>query len=500
MTRKDLSKFQKAILISLVLVVALATRLYRLGHESFWVDEVHQIRVASQSLSEIVENYRQDTPHETHDQAPLSMIITRLFLTESNPEFSARVPSVLLGVLSVLALFFVANRLLPFMTSLTAAFFMAISPLAVWYSQDARWYSQWCLGTIISYLTLLVVSDKPRDARVWCGYFVATLANIYTFVYTVIILLAQGISLLWRKIIGLGRWGTILVFSCVNAAVFAFAIPVILMIVQRAETDQFYSGTARASSLFELPYTFLTFATGFTVGPSLARLHDHPSPIEVLFENPELVVVGLVFVPITLVGLVKVFREPHLASWLVPWLVTPPAFVFSISLFSPELTYQIRYVFASLPAFVTVLAIGVSSLKPRLRGVAFVSVIVMCVFSLANFYWNEKYDKADARSAIEHVMSEGGQSIQLVAVGQIEYAMYYYADNPRIGVFRGCGKKTGMEEGIDEGQAVWLISGRDWNRDNDRCLPTLNKTHTIAQFKSFTGVELWRLEPRSKAE
>jgi len=469
--------------------------MYRLGCESFWVDEVHQVRVASQTLKEIIENYRLDTPHETHDQAPLSMIITHFFVDGSNPEFRARLPNVFFGVLGVLALYVFSRQILPFSTSIIAALFLAISPLAVWYSQDARWYSQWSLGTTLSYITLLRATERPRAVGAWVAFAVVTLANLYTFVYSVFILTAQGFSLLWRRIIGLGKCVSIVIFFCVNVAVFTASIPVILMVVQRAESDQFYSGTARASSIFEIPYTFLTFVTGFTVGPSLAQLHDHSGPIHVLGEYPVLVLVGAVFIPISLAGLIKVLQDSRLASWIMPWMLVPPISVYLISLIAPDLTYQIRYTSAALPAFVMVLAIGLSSLKTPIRGVAFLAVVGFCTYSLANFFWDPRYDKADARSATGYMRSEDSGGIQLVAVGQIEDAMYYYADQPTVEVVRGCGTEKGMDKELDEAQTIWLISGRDWNNDKDRCLPDLMLTHEVSDYKTFPGIELWRLEP-----
>ena len=497
-TRKDLSKTHKVILVILVLVLSLVTRMYRLGHESFWVDEVHQVRVASQPFMEIIENYRQETAHETHDQAPLSMLITHFFVVDDDAEFFARIPTVIFGVLGVLALFLFARQLLPFSTSLIAAIFLAISPLAVWYSQDARWYSQWSFGTTLSYIALLRAVERPRAVGAWIAFWFATLANLYTFVYSVFILAAQGISLVWRKIIDRGKWSSIIAFSFVNLAVLAASIPVIFMIVQRAESDQFYSGTARASSLFEIPYTFLAFVTGFTVGPSLSQLHGHSGAAVLLRQNPVLFVVGAVFIPISLVGLRKVLQDSRLATWIIPWMVLPPLSVFLFSLIAPDLTYQVRYTIAALPPFVLLLAIGVSSFRAPIRRVAFVSVLVLCTYSLANFFWAEKYDKADARGATDYLRSVDDGPIQLVAVGQIEYAMYYYGDQPEIQVIRGCGTGEEMDEVVDRSGTIWLISGRDWEYDKDRCLPDLEATHRVSDYRTFTGIELWRFEPREE--
>lgn len=494
------SKFRRGAIVVVTLILASGLRMYGLGHESFWVDEVHQFRVSSQTISDIVKNYRQDTPHETHDQAPLSMLITHFFLAEKHPEFFARLPSVIFGVFGILALFLFSRQLLPFSTSILASFLLALCPLAIWYSQEARWYSQWSFGTTIAYLALLKAVEQPRKGSAWLAYGLAALANLYTFVYSVFVLLAQGISLIWREIAGDKKWSSVGIFSGINFAVFAASIPVIMMILQRAEEDQFYSGTARASSLFEIPYTFLTFATGFTVGPSLGELHSNPGLAGILSEYPALFVVGLVFVPIFLAGLLDIVRRPPLASWILPWLVVPPFAVFLTSLAADELTYQVRYTFASIPAFVVVLAVGLSSFGVVLRRFALGAMLALWVYSLVNYYWVEKYDKADARGATAYLRSVGGDRIQLVAVGQIEYAMYYYAGRPPFEVIRDCGTEDGMDGEADLGTTLWLMSGRDWNHDVERCLPELNLTHEIADRTAFTGIELWRLEPRTERQ
>ena len=80
MESQNLSKSQKTILIALVIGLALVVRFYRLGHENFWIDEVYQVRVASQTLSEIVRNYGSEQfEFATRDQAPLSQLIVHFF-------------------------------------------------------------------------------------------------------------------------------------------------------------------------------------------------------------------------------------------------------------------------------------------------------------------------------------------------------------------------------------------------------------------------------------
>src|SRR5262249_43603501 len=142
--------------VVLILIVALGLRLYQLGRANFWIDEVSSIEVAAQPFRDIVLNYRPGHhPWRGAEQAPLALVVMHFFLSPEVSAASARLPSALIGTLSVLALFWFTRRLLSTGVALLAALLLALSPLHVWYSQEARWYAQWLLLTILSYWALL---------------------------------------------------------------------------------------------------------------------------------------------------------------------------------------------------------------------------------------------------------------------------------------------------------------------------------------------------------
>jgi hypothetical protein len=147
-----------------------------------------------------------------------------------------------------------------------------------------------------------------------------------------------------------------------------------------------------------------------------------------------------------------------------------------------------------------VLAVGVFSLKNTVRWLAVGAILVLFCFSLVNFFWVEKYDKADVRGAVAHVESVESGPTQLVVVGQIIDAMPAYAIHPNMKVIRGCGAQQGLPEEIDTARSVWLISGRDWvrgRRDRPGCLQLLSASYEAAEYTTFTGIELLRLDPRA---
>ena len=161
---------RRVALVVLVLALAVCLRFYRLGEENFWIDEVNQVEVASQSVSDILGNYHPSAERvqqgrwllRTWEQAPLSVLITHLFMSDESAEFHARVPSLIFGSLGVLGLFAFARLFVSFATALLAMTLLAISPLDIWYSQEARWYAQWSFVTTLSYIAL-VLAGRGRS-------------------------------------------------------------------------------------------------------------------------------------------------------------------------------------------------------------------------------------------------------------------------------------------------------------------------------------------------
>jgi predicted membrane-bound mannosyltransferase len=180
--------------IGLLVVLAVGVRLYHLGHENFWIDEVEQVQVASQPIEEILRNYDPGADPRLYQQAPLSLIITHLFLLPSaSPEWAARLPSVIFGVGSVLALYLVACELSAAPVPLLAALFLTVSPLHVWYSQEARWYAQWVFLATLAYWAFLRAWRLGR-MRHWVSYATLTLLNVYTFILSFVVVGCQTLS------------------------------------------------------------------------------------------------------------------------------------------------------------------------------------------------------------------------------------------------------------------------------------------------------------------
>lgn len=176
------------LLIGLCLI-ALLLRLWRLDAENLWLDEAFTWQFARESPDYIW--------GERWDQhPPLYYWLVHQFLQLGESEFVLRLPSVIAGTLSVPLLFGLGKRLVSPTVGWLAAAFLALSPVAVWYAQEARMYalaSLCALGAGYAFVHLW------QGQRRWLhlGFYVFWAAlGLYTHYTVLLILLAlNGLAL-----------------------------------------------------------------------------------------------------------------------------------------------------------------------------------------------------------------------------------------------------------------------------------------------------------------
>jgi mannosyltransferase len=151
--------------------VACALRLFRLGHQSLWIDEALTWLSAGigqpYGLTDVLEN--------VHGPLyGLGLHVWGSFAGDS--EWALRLPSALFGIAQVPAIAWLATRWLGRETAAPAAWLAAGSPFLVWYSQEARNYSMLMLSTTLAAALVLGMRDRLRPAAV-AGWTIAALSG-----------------------------------------------------------------------------------------------------------------------------------------------------------------------------------------------------------------------------------------------------------------------------------------------------------------------------------
>jgi tetratricopeptide (TPR) repeat protein len=108
-----------------------------------------------------------------------------------------RLQAVFSGILGIVLTFALGARLYDVATGLLAAGLVAISPLHVYFSQDARYYP---LLLVLSLLSATLLLDALKDDRpaIWLAYVAAAVLMVYLHHFGLLVLLAEmAITLAW---------------------------------------------------------------------------------------------------------------------------------------------------------------------------------------------------------------------------------------------------------------------------------------------------------------
>ncbi len=143
-------------LLWFVTVMGGLLRFYHYDRLSLWLDEGYTIMFARQPWASVL------GLHGTYDaHPPLYYALVKL-VTLAIPEISAgRVLSVVAGTLTIPVLFAIGNRLFGQWAALAASGALAVSPLHIWYSQEARQYAVAVSLVAMAYFALLSFYQAP---------------------------------------------------------------------------------------------------------------------------------------------------------------------------------------------------------------------------------------------------------------------------------------------------------------------------------------------------
>jgi uncharacterized membrane protein len=360
------------------MVFALGVRLYRLDARDLWEDE--QVTLVDSLGIHVPEEVTRDEsfPARTlhtgkgtvevarfsagHDQ-PIYVTLVHLWTRLVRPsEWTLRLPSALLGALSVPLLALVGARLLGTAQGSWAAALLAVAPLHVSYSQEARTYAVAVFLVLLSWAACLWVGDREeRWAWVVYGALAATVPAIHLL--ATIALVPQGAWLLGRPA-GRRRW-----IYAVASGIFLLGLLTPLGFLQSVVTAHQDSGVA-----FQHPPPELQEWALPTTGPRLLSGLVASTTRLVGLEYPAfgLRARGMVWLsaPLLVAGAIAISRvKPRSAALVVTGAALLPlvtATLLSLA-YGHVVPLQDRYSAWTMPFFALAFAEVIVQLPPALR-------------------------------------------------------------------------------------------------------------------------------------
>jgi hypothetical protein len=215
-------------------LLALALRTHRLG-EGLWFDEIDTlVRYARKPLADVVTTYDSQNNHLFYS------VLARISVaTLGDSAVALRLPAVLLGVASLLAVAAFGLRITDRREAFFAAALLAVSKHHVWFSQDARGYTGLlCFSVLASSGFLRVLTEPAGRARhhalgygLWMALAIAThLTAVFVTVAHGLIWLALAIRSRERDL-GANRWSPMWGFAfagVLSLCAYALVLPQVL--------------------------------------------------------------------------------------------------------------------------------------------------------------------------------------------------------------------------------------------------------------------------------
>ncbi|MFZ0388702.1 MAG: glycosyltransferase family 39 protein [Solirubrobacteraceae bacterium] len=182
-----------AVVAGLTLLAALL-RLTTLSQQSFWLDEGYTERLLHMSFGQMLRTVpkTESTPYLYYGVA---WVWTRVF---GFGEYGLRSLSALAGIAAVPVVYLAARWLAGRRPGAIAGLLVAVSPVMVWFSQEARSYS---LATLLSALTVLCVVGYGRSNRSrWLvGWAASAALGLATHYFVAFVVLGELVWL-WRTV------------------------------------------------------------------------------------------------------------------------------------------------------------------------------------------------------------------------------------------------------------------------------------------------------------
>jgi 4-amino-4-deoxy-L-arabinose transferase-like glycosyltransferase len=236
-----------------LVILAAALRFWRIGHQSFWLDEVFTVNLVDHDLAGMLKGVREteSTPH-------LYYVLAWLWSKAvGDGEAALRSLSALFGVATVPVAYLAARRLFRPAVALTAAALVAVNPWLVWYSQEARAYA-----LLVLLATAALLFFLRGDLARWALF--AALA-VLTHYFAAFMVAPMALWLIWTR-----RDRAAILASGAVAAVGLALAP--LALDQRASGHtKFIESIPLGTRVTDLPKKFVTGELG-TPTPGIGPL------------------------------------------------------------------------------------------------------------------------------------------------------------------------------------------------------------------------------------
>lgn len=501
---KNLSSDDRFLVI--LVTFALALRLFRIGAQSLWVDEILTV-IVSNPVKEGL-NIWSYLKYNIH--GPLHSLSVYLVHFISMSDGWLRLPSALAGAGAVAYFYVWVRGWLGRNVARIGAVMLTVHPLHMFYSQETRNYSFLIMFALMAcyYFHRLVDNGRRRD---WIWYVAAVALAALSNFTAAFLFAAHSLIYFARKGVRLrtlSRWTAVSVVILLLISPWVYRVytfidvsklvtpvkPGQLTTVERLRGETTVSATA-------LPYAFYTLSVGFSLGPSTRELHvDHSIANVVRRHAPAVVWVGLLFGGLLVAGVRGAVRRRLPWAELLLYFFLPVVGTLLLNWQNAK-AFNIRYVLLSLPAYLCFIAIGLDILRPWMRAAGLGLVALTLLVSTGNYYFNGRYAREDVKGAVRY-LEERLATDECVFAPAVRDVVDHYlrARAPLYSVYNRPWVKVEqvdaqLERLFAACNSFWYVRARWWVDDPDGYVwREITSRYEQSQSIEFNGVTLIKLD------
>ena len=459
--------------LGLVLILGLLLRMLDLGGQSLWVDELLTLRQGQMPGYSLWTQFLDDA------QAALPMVLATLMSRVSENEAWLRLPSALLGALSIPLIYEVVRRFSTQRAGLIAALLLAVHPMHIDHSQEIRGYAFMIFFGLAATLVVLDAGRRPNWKQqvllLLCGTG-AGLSNL------------QG--LLWMAGLALG-----LVFSTrvrkrdLFAWVPVFALIALVLspwwttLLEVHETTRLLPGAETGVELrsqttwtpLAIPWAGFVISFGRSLGPTVAELHGGTAGGPLLYGITALA--AAVVLITSLSGMRRLGRPTvEVMCWIIPAVLV--AVVLAMRNVKP---FNPRYVIVALPVLLLLVSVGIDGARVRWARWVLILWLGLTAVSLGRYWFDPGSRHIDVRSAATMVAErEGRDDLVLAPTIRRVFEFYWNGRSPVVSLLPE-EVAPALQDGLPllepERRFIWYVEGRSWVHDPDGELSLWLDTH-----------------------
>ncbi len=401
-------------MIYIILFLGLLLRIFSIN-QSFWLDEATSATVAKNlSFLDIATKFSLGDFHP-----PLYYLALKLWtLPFGVSEISARSLSIVAALGTLYFTYLIGKTYLEKNTGLMAAVLLAVAPLHIYYSQEARMYSLQTLFVSaavyffvklnkkqnLAYWLLLVVSFVFIGMTDYLPLFIIPVFFLYSLLTKKGIAFISKLTLSLIPLAGVLAWWSPILVTQLNSG------------LSVASSSSAWWQVLGKSSLKELALVPVKFMLG-----------------RVSFDNKFSYAFLVTFMAAGygyLLFQTKKHLKKSLLIWL--WLLVPTVLIFLLG-FRVSVFSYFRLLFV-LPAFYLLVAYGLSFVKESLFPLVFMALLVANIGFSWSYLRTEKFHREDWRQAVAFVEADtNGKKAAIVFTADSQQEAYrYYSQSDNI--------------------------------------------------------------------